>query len=120
MNNVRRREDVTTPSEPHHTKHAAYFGLIREAANNYYTEAELARLKSIASEMSLNIEQNMERLKIRDLLRNNDVHNQMKAEIEDYLFDEVQAKHNIQIETVMLDEILDSLIELARRRDALQ
>jgi type I restriction enzyme R subunit len=121
MNNVRSREDDATPSELRHTKHAAaYFGLIRETANNYYTEAELTRLMSIASEMSLNIEQIIERLKIRDWVRNTDVHNQMKAEIEDYLFDEVQAKHNIQIETAMLDEVLDNLIELARRRDALQ
>jgi len=121
MNNVRSREDDATPSELRHTKHAAaYFGLIRETANNYYTEAELARLMSIASEMSLNIEQIIERNKIRDWVRNTDVHNKMKSEIEDYLFDEVQAKHNIQIETAMLDEVLDNLIELARRRDALQ
>lgn len=121
MNNVRSHEDDATPSELRHTKHAAaYFGLIRETANNYYTEAELAHLMSIASEMSLNIEQIIERLKIRDWVRNTDVHKKMQSEIEDYLFDEVQAKHNIQIETAMLDEILDNLIELARRRDALQ
>jgi type I restriction enzyme R subunit len=121
MNNVRSREDDATPSELRHTKHAAaYFGLIRETANNYYTEAELARLMSIASEMSLHIEQIIEKNKIRDWVRNADVHNKMKGEIEDYLFDEVQAKHNIQIETAMLDEVLDNLIELARRRDALQ
>ncbi|MBV6391227.1 MAG: hypothetical protein KPEEDBHJ_00435 [Anaerolineales bacterium] len=121
MNNVRNREDEGIPSELRHTKHAAaYFGLIRETANNYYTEAEHARLDGIASEMALNIEQIIERNKIRDWVRNNDVHNKMKSEIEDYLFDEVQPKHNIQIETAMLDEILDNLIELARRRDALQ
>lgn len=121
MNNVRSREDDATPSELRHTKHAAaYFGLIRETANNYYTEAELARLMAVASEMSLNIEQIIEKNKIRDWVRNTDVHNKMKSEIEDYLFDEVQAKHNIQIETAMLDEVLDNLIELARRRDALQ
>lgn len=121
MDGVRSREDGVTPPELRHTKHAAaYFGLIRETANNYYTEAELARLLSIASEMSLNIEQIIEKNKIRDWVRNTDVHKKMQSEIEDYLFDEVQAKHNIQIETAMLDEILDNLIELARRRDALQ
>lgn len=121
MHNIRSREDGATPPELRHTKHAAaYFGLIRETANNYYTEAELARLMAVASEMSLNIEQIIEKNKIRDWVRNTDIHNKMKSEIEDYLFDEVQAKHNIQIETAMLDEILDNLIELARRRDALQ
>jgi type I restriction enzyme R subunit len=121
MNNVRNREDDVTPPELRHTKHAAaYFGLIRETGSNYYTEAEMSRLMSIASEMALNIEQIIDKHKIRDWVRNTDIHNQMKAEIEDYLIDEVQAKHNIKIETAMLDEILDNLIELARRRDALQ
>ncbi len=121
MNSVRSREDGGIPPELRHSKHAAaYFGLIRETANNYYTEAELARLMTIASDMSLNIEQIIEKNKIRDWVRNTDVHNKMKSEIEDYLFDEVQAKHNIQIKTAMLDEVLDNLIELARRRDALQ
>ncbi len=121
MNRVRNREDDVTPPELRRTKHAAaYFGLIRETGSNYYTEAELARLMDIASEMSLSIEQIIDRHKIRDWVRNTDIQNQMKAEIEDYLFDEVEAKHNVKIETAMLDEILDNLIELARRRDALQ
>jgi hypothetical protein len=55
----------------------------------------------------------------RDWVRNTDIQNKMKAEIEDYLFDEVEAKHNVKIDTTMLDEILDRLIELARFRDAL-
>jgi len=120
MNKVRNREDDTTPPELRHTKHAsAYFGIIRETAGNYYTDAEQARLMHIASEMALKIEQIIERHKIRDWVRNNDIQNKMKAEIEDYLFDEVEAKHNVKIDTTMLDEILDRLIELARFRDAL-
>ena len=73
----------------------------------------------VASEMALKIEQIIEKHKIRDWVRNTDIQNQMKAEIEDYLFDEVEAKHNVKIDTTMLDEILDRLIELARFRDAL-
>ncbi len=121
MNSVRSREDDITPPELRRAKHAAaYFGLICETTNHYYTEAERERLMSVASEMALHIEQIIEKHKIRDWVRNKDVQNQMKLEIEDYLFDEIQAKQGIQINTVMLDEILDNLIELARRRDALQ
>jgi type I restriction enzyme R subunit len=121
MNSVRSREDNATPPELRRAKHAAaYFGLICETANNYYTEAERDRLMGAASEVALRIEQIIEKHKIRDWVRNRDVHNQMKIEIEDYLFDEIQAKQGVQINTVMLDEILDNLIELARRRDALQ
>jgi type I restriction enzyme R subunit len=121
MNGVRSREDGATPPELRHTKHAAaYFGLIRETAGNYYTEADRERFMGIASEMAICIEQIIEKHKIRDWVRNTDIQNQMKVEIEDYIFDEVQGKHNIQIDMIMLDEILDNLIELARRRDALQ
>ena len=120
MNKVRNREDDVTAPELRHTKHAAaYFGIIRDTAGNYYTETDLIRLMGIASEMALNIEQIIEKHKIRDWVRNTDIQNQMKAEIEDYLFDEVEAKHNVKIETTMLDEVLDRLIELARFRDAL-
>ena len=121
MNSVRSREDDATPPKLRHPKHAdAYFGLIRETASNYYTETKRARLLEISSEMALCIEAIIEKHKIRDWVRNTDIHNLMKAEIEDYLFDDVQARYNIQIKTVMLDKILDNLIELARQRDALQ
>jgi type I restriction enzyme, R subunit len=121
MNGVRSREDGTTPPELRHTKHAAaYYGLIRETAGNYFTEADRERLLGIASEMAICIEKIIDKHKIRDWVRNTDIHNRMKVEIEDYIFDEIQGKHNIQIDMLMLDEILDNLIELARRRDALQ
>jgi type I restriction enzyme R subunit len=120
MNKVRNREDDATPSELRHTKHAAaYFGIIRETAGNYYTDAEQSRLMNIASEMALKIEQIIEKHKIRDWVRNTDIQNQMKNEIEDYLLDEVADKQDVKIDTTMLDEILDRLIELARFRDAL-
>jgi type I restriction enzyme, R subunit len=120
MNKVRDREDDATPPELRHTKHAAaYFGIIRETAGTYYTDAEQARMMDIASEMALNIEKIIEKHKIRDWVRNTDVQKRMEGEIEDYLLDEVQARHNIKIDTTMLDEVLNRLIELARFRDAL-
>jgi type I restriction enzyme R subunit len=120
MNKVRNREDDVTPPELRHTKHAAaYFGIIRETAGTYYTEAEQARLMGVASEIAVSIEKIIEKHKIRDWVRNTDIQNAMKAEIEDYLFDEIEAKHNVNIDTTMLDEVLDRLIELARFRDAL-
>lgn len=60
-----------------------------------------------------------EQHKIRDWVNNTDVHNKMKAAIEDYLFDELAPKHNVRLKAPDLDEILDRLIELARQRDAL-
>jgi type I restriction enzyme, R subunit len=121
MDRVRSREDDTTPIELRRTKHAAaYYGLIRETAGNYFTDADRERLMGIATEMALCIDQIIEKHKIRDWVRNTDIQNQMKGEIEDYIFDEIQGRHNIQIDMIMLDEILDNMIELAKRRDALQ
>jgi type I restriction enzyme R subunit len=120
LNNVRDREDDVTPTELRHSKHApAYYGVLRETATHYYTDAERARLMDLACQMALSIEQIIERHKIRDWVRNTDVQNLMKRDIEDYLFDEVQPKFGVKIDTSMLDEILDRLIDLARKRDPL-
>lgn len=120
MNSVRNRQDDVTPPELRHSKHApAYFGVLRETTSHYYTETERARLLELAKEMSLTIEQIIERHKIRDWVRNTDVQNEMKRDIEDYLFDEVQPKFGVNIDITMLDEILDRLIDLARKRDPL-
>jgi type I restriction enzyme R subunit len=120
MDKVRNREDDVTPPELRHSKHAAaYYGVLRESATNYYTAQERARLIELAKEMALRIEKIIEAHKIRDWVRNTDVQNRMKADIEDYLFDEVQPKFNVQIDTTMLDEVLDRLIDLARKRDPL-
>jgi type I restriction enzyme R subunit len=120
MNNVRNREDDVTPPELRRTKHAAaYYGVLSEAATHYFTPSDLARAGQIWAQISPRIEQIIESHKIRDWVRNADVQNQMKADIEDCLIDEVQPQFGLQIETAMLDEVLDRLIELARRRDPL-
>lgn len=120
MHGVRNREDDLTPPELRHHKHApAYFGVLRETTSHYYTESERARLMELAQEMALTIEQIIERHKIRDWVRNADVQNRMKAAIEDYLFDEVQPKFGVKLDTTMLDETLDRLIDLAKKRDPL-
>jgi type I restriction enzyme R subunit len=102
---------------PHKTCRCV-FGIIRETAGNYYTDAEQARLMGIASEMALKIEQIIEKHKIRDWVRNTDVQNQMKNEIEDYLLDEVADKQDVKIDTTMLDEVLTAWLNW-RFRDAL-
>jgi type I restriction enzyme R subunit len=120
MHNVRNREDEVTPPELRHSKHApAYFGVLRETTSHYYPETERARLMELATEMALGIERIIERHKIRDWVRNTDVQNEMKRDIEDYLVDEVQPKFGVKIDTTMLDEVLDRLIDLARKRDPL-
>jgi type I restriction enzyme R subunit len=120
MDKVRNREDDVTPPELRHSKHAAaYYGVLRETASHYYTETERAHLIELSKEMALRIEKIIESHKIRDWVCNTDVQNRMKADIEDYLFDEVQPKFGVQIDISMLDEVLERLIDLARKRDPL-
>jgi type I restriction enzyme R subunit len=98
MESVRTRRDDATPEELRRYKHAAaYYGVIREPLASYFTEAEAARLIQNAQEMAIRIEVIIEQRKIRDWVNNADVHNQMKAAIEDYLFDELAPKYSVRL-----------------------
>ena len=112
---------MTSPRpELRRTKHAAaYYGVLSESRHALPHTNRLDPRDAYLGEISPRIEQIIESHKIRDWVRNADVQNQMKADIEDYLFDEIQPQFGMQIDTAMLDEILDRLIELARRRDPL-
>lgn len=117
---VRGRQDDSTPPDLRHSKHApAYYGVLRETASHYYTESQRARLIELAREMALTIDQIIDRHKIRDWVHNINVKNRMKADIDDYLFDEIQPKFGVTLDTAMIDEALDRLIDLAARRDPL-
>ena len=117
---VRTGKDDATPSELRRYKHAsAYYGAVREPLAHYFTEAQMEQLKQLGQEMAIGVEAIIERNKIRDWANNPDVHNKMKADIEDYLRDVLEPKYNVRFNTPDLDEILDRLIELAKQRDSL-
>jgi hypothetical protein len=55
---------------------------------------------------------------VRDWVNNSDVHKDMKRDIEDYLFD-IGQRYGLPLTFDDIDQILDSVIEVARQRDRL-
>jgi len=86
----------------------AYYGVVRESLSERLTEEVLA-------DMAVQVESIIERHKIRDWENNPDVLNIMRNAIEDYLYD-LEKKQNIRFSNVELDEIIEQVIDIARKR----
>ena len=86
----------------------AYYGVARETLRERLGEEVLA-------DMAMQVETIIEGLKIRDWANNADVLNQMRNTIEDYLY-EIEAAQNIRFSNVELDEIIEQVIDIARKR----
>jgi len=101
------RRDI--PAQLRHLRDApAYYGIARESAGRRLPEETLA-------EMAARIEYIIEDHKIRDWVDNPDVLNAMRNAIEDYLY-QVEAEHNIRFTAPELDEFIEQVIEIARKR----
>jgi len=86
----------------------AFYGVIRECLTNRLG-AELM------AEMAARLETVIESNKIRDWVNNTDVLNAMRNASEDYLY-EVEAAQNLRFTSVELDEIIEQVLEIARKR----
>jgi len=86
----------------------AYYGVVRETLNEKLSEEVLA-------EMAMRVEAIIEDLKIRDWANNADVLNKMRNAIEDTLY-EIEGTENIRFSNVELDEIIEQVIDIARKR----
>ncbi len=67
------------------------------------------------AEMAIAIEGIIEGRKVRDWGTNVDVRNQMKADIEDYLFDLIAAG-SLGLPEGAIDVLVDGLVQVARHR----
>jgi type I restriction enzyme, R subunit len=86
----------------------AYYGVVRESLRERLSEEFLA-------DMAVQVEAIIENHKIRDWENNPDVLNIMRNAIEDYLYD-VEKKQDIRFSHVELDEIIEQVIDIARKR----
>ncbi len=86
----------------------AYYGVVRESLSTRLGEDALV-------DMATQVEAIIEKLKIRDWANNPDVLNQMRNAIEDYLYD-VEKGQTIRFSNVELDEIIEQVIDIARKR----
>ncbi len=119
MNNMRAGQDDATPEKLRRYKHApAYHGVIREPLHQYTTNREDLGIEELTADVAIKLEEIIERRKVRDWVNNLDVQNQMKMEIEDYLYS-IKGRYEVQLTYGDIDQILDSVIEVAKQRDQL-
>ncbi|HRV96156.1 MAG TPA: HsdR family type I site-specific deoxyribonuclease, partial [Anaerolineae bacterium] len=119
MNDMRQGKDEATPDILRRYKHApAYHGVIREPLGQYTTNTEAVGIEELSTAIAIKLEEIIEAKKVRDWVNNLDVQNQMKMEIEDYLYS-VKDRYGVQFTHGDMDLILDNVIEVARQRNQL-
>ena len=117
MRAMRQGKDEATPDELLRYKHApAYHGVIREPLGQYTPNDETLSVEDLSTTIAIKLEEIIEGKKVRDWVNNLDVQNQMRLEIEDYLYS-VKGRYDVQLTGGDIDQILDSVIEVAKQRD---
>ena len=84
----------------------------------YTTNTETLGIEELTADIAIELEEIIEGKKVRDWVNNLDVQNQMKMEIEDYLYS-IKGRYEIQLTPGDMDQILASVIEVAKQRDPL-
>jgi type I restriction enzyme R subunit len=86
----------------------AYYGIVRDCLQGRLSE-------DVFADMAMQVEALIEKHKIRDWENNPDVLNIMRNAIEDYLY-AIEKAQNIRFSNVELDEIIEHVIDIARKR----
>ncbi|MBF0362761.1 MAG: type I restriction endonuclease subunit R [Oligoflexia bacterium] len=87
----------------------AYFGALKEKLKIDSDE--------VFADYSLKIFEVIEKHKIRDWVNNRDVQNKMSVDIDDLLY-ALKGKYDLDINSDQMDEIIETLLMIARRRDS--
>jgi len=90
----------------------AYFGILTEVLNGH-----TANLDPMA-DLAIQFERSIEAHKVRDWVGNRDIENQMKLALDDLLYAAKRA-NRWTLTSAEQDSVLDGILEVARRRDAL-
>ena len=90
----------------------AYFGIIQESMPSGENDQEM---KEAFTDLALEIESIIDRNRIVNWVDNNDIHNRMRNEVEDLIF-EWNEKVGIVISFDQIDRILEQCIDVARVR----
>lgn len=119
MSQMRAGRDEAAPDKLLRYKHApAYHGVILEPLGQYVIHQDDLSMDELTADIAIKLEEIIERRKVRDWVNNIDVQNHMKMEIEDYLYS-VKGRYEINLTGGDIDQILDSVIEVAKQRDQL-
>jgi type I restriction enzyme R subunit len=87
----------------------AYYGVVRETLSYDRLSEE------VLTDIAIQVEALIEGQKIRDWVDNPDVLNHMRNQIEDYLY-AVEGEQDTRFSNVELDEIIEQVIDIARKR----
>ena len=99
-----------------HPDAKAYFRLLREGFVKAAGEGIREDLPAIAAETALEAKKIIEEKKIRDWTSNRDVENSMINGLDDLLFG-VKQRHSLTLTHADIDEIIEGIIRVAKRRD---
>ena len=103
-----RRSDV--PAQLLGYRHApAYYGVLHEVLN----DGRL--LPDQVAELAIQMEHLLEARKIRDWANNGDVQNQMKNDLDDYLYD-LKRELDVALTNDEIESIIEQIVHLARQR----
>ena len=119
---LRTGRDDALPAELRRYRDApAYYGVIREPLIQYVarTAGQVPDADALAAAMAIRCEGIIEANKVRDWAQNPDVQNHMRLAMEDYL-DEIERSRGLALAEGDRDVILDNVIYVARKRDALR
>ena len=89
----------------------AYYGVLKQELGTQLADDE------VMAEAALKSHNAIEKNKIRDWTNNRDVQNKMAIELEDILY-AIKGKHNLNLTSDELDEIINTLIMVAKRRNS--
>ena len=89
----------------------AYYGVLKQELGEQVSDEE------ILADASLKSHEAIEKNKIRDWSSNRDVQNKMAIELEDILY-ALKGKHELSLTSDKMDEIINTLIMVAKRRNS--
>ena len=97
----------------------AYYGVVKAVylAHNTFSEQEL---EDIAADTALAAQIILTDCRKVDFWNDLDAKNNVKNAIDDYLHDEIKYKHGVPLSVEQMDEVIEKLMRVARRRSRLE
>ena len=97
----------------------AYYGVVKPVylAHNTFSEQEL---EDIAADTALAAQIILTDCRKVDFWNDLDAKNNVKNAIDDYLHDEIKYKHGVPLSVEQMDEVIEKLMRVARRRSRLE
>ncbi len=102
-----------------HPDAKAYYRLLIEGFQKVSGDSDNPDFSTISAETALKAKSIIEEKKVRDWTDNRDVENAMVNDLDDLLFS-VKGRHDLNLTHADIDEILEGIIRVAKRRDRIQ